>query len=195
MGGELGVAALERLDERVVDEYELLLGLDEIVALLAYVLEKGVHVYGRLGDALADHGVYDDVGAGATDARATVHDDRAAVRLRVGARRLLDEVEHGQDEKRHAVVRPVGEVILVDEALQVGIFLPNVMLCLAKIVASFGIELNEGYFSLIFGHQLDGKEALCVEGQGDSVNMSDLNEPIGLARLVGPILIALDLVG
>ena len=74
-----------------------------------------MHIDGALLEHLPHHGINDNVGAGAADASTAVHHDRAAL-LGVGARRPPDEGEHGRDVVRHAVVRPVREVELVDEA-------------------------------------------------------------------------------
>ena len=116
--GELGLAALVRLEQNVVDEDKLLLGLHEIVALVSYVLEERVNVNGALVFHLFHHRVDDDVGACAADARATVDHDGPA-ELWVRARRLLDEREHRQNVDGHAVVGPVRKVVLIDETLRI----------------------------------------------------------------------------
>ena len=111
--GELGFAALDRLEEHIVDEYELLLGLHQVVPLLPDVFEERVHVYGAAVNDLLHHCVDHDVGAGAAHACRAMHHDRTGA-FRIGARALSYERENRQNVVGHAVVRPVGEVVLID---------------------------------------------------------------------------------
>ena len=87
-------------------ENVLLLGLDQIVALLSNVLQEAKHVEtaGRLD--LFQHGINDYVRASSTHAGAAVHNDGAAVFRRVGLGGFLDEGEHGKGVSRDPVVRP-----------------------------------------------------------------------------------------
>jgi len=106
------VAKFDGLEERVVQENVLLLGLHQEISLSANVPEEAVDVDLALGSDLLQHGVQHDVGASAAHAGAAVHDYGTSVQW-VGRRRLLDEAQHRQRVVWGAVVWPVGVVILL----------------------------------------------------------------------------------
>jgi hypothetical protein len=113
---DASVAELDGLEERVVQENVLLLGLHQEVALRANVPEEAVDVDLSLGRDLLQHGVQHNIGASSAHTGAAVHDDGTGVQ-RVGRRRLLDEAQHWQWVVGGAVVWPVGVVILFHQPL------------------------------------------------------------------------------
>ena len=67
---DVGLAALDGLGQRVVDEDVLLLRLNEVVPLPPDVLQVREHVDVAARRDLSHHGVQHDVAARSTDARA-----------------------------------------------------------------------------------------------------------------------------
>lgn len=114
---QIRLAARDGLDQRVVQEDVLLLGLHEEVALRADVPEEAEDVQQLPMLDLLEHRVEHDVRPGSPDAGAAVHDDRPGV-LRIGRRGLPHEVQHRQRMVWSSMVRPVRIVVLIDELLR-----------------------------------------------------------------------------
>ena len=97
-----------------------------------------------------------------------MHNDRSVLFLVVG-RGLLDKTQHGQWVFRYTMVWPIGVVVLVDHPL-----------CHLVLV---GFDL--GVLDLEGPDGVGGKDLLASEG--------DLDQPVSLGPLSGPVEVAFSL--
>lgn len=115
---ELGLATLDRLEQGVVNEYELLFGLNQIIPLVTYVLQECVYVNGGFRLYLLHHGVNDYVSSRATHACRAVNDNWAT-KFRIWTGWFLDEWENWHDVIRNAVIGPISKMKLIHQTFAV----------------------------------------------------------------------------
>ncbi|CAN8004924.1 unnamed protein product, partial [Ixodes pacificus] len=165
-----------------VDEDVLLLGLDQVVALLTDVPQEAVHVDALPLTHLPQHGIQNDVGARPSyTSAARIHsghkvNDHGACSGRVGSRRLGYEAKDWQRMVWYPMVWPVGVVILVHHGNY---------LCL--------LHAQTCHTHLLHFDVLDGKRANGVCCHDNLLNQLNLNDAIGLSTFLWPIHVAFTL--
>ncbi|CAN7946184.1 unnamed protein product, partial [Ixodes hexagonus] len=164
-----------------VNEDVLLLGLDQVVALLTDVPQEPVHVDALPLTHLPQHGIQNDVGARPSYTSAAWEgqqmvgvpavNDHGACSGRVGSRRLGYEAKDWQRMVWYPMVWPVGVVILVHRPLR---------RLLLKVWCAYLLHFDV----------LDGKRTNGVCCHDNLLNQLNLNDAIGLSTFLWPIHVA-----